>query len=343
MGLGCRSTTTRDGPTTGCGRATSTSRHRDAGRGRQGRRQPRAGLPVRAAARRRLVPGKHAGGRQAQVRPASDRPGAADRARLPARAPQRLEASAGPPTLSSRKGRRPTRSAGRTRTGIARDDRGGDRGAGLRGRHRGAAPANDDSDQRRPLRAARQRPTTCADQGPQARQGPSTTSATPGRPAEVVDPLPGARPARRQAPGRPGDRQHAQDGRPQAQRGRLLAPLRFDGYGEQRDGGPWRLSTTTPHGPSAGPGRSSPASAASTSCCAGRPANAFLQAMAGSGNAGGMLPEQVWDGAAPTGKNGFKAGEGTFSATPLAWTHAQFIRLAWSIEAHTPVERRRSW
>ena len=51
-----------------------------------------------------------------------------------------------------------------------------------------------------------------------------------------------------------------------------------------------------------------------------------------------MLPEQVWDGAAPTGKTGFKAGQGTFSATPLAWTHAQLIRLAWSIEARTPVE-----
>jgi glucoamylase len=27
------------------------------------------------------------------------------------------------------------------------------------------------------------------------------------------------------------------------------------------------------------------------------------------------------------------------SATPLAWTHAQFIRLAWSIDAGRPVER----
>jgi glucoamylase len=71
---------------------------------------------------------------------------------------------------------------------------------------------------------------------------------------------------------------------------------------------------------------------------AGRPANAFLQTLAGAGNDGQMLPEQVWDGAAPTGKSGFKAGQGTFSATPLAWTHAQLIRLAWSIEARTPVE-----
>ena len=33
------------------------------------------------------------------------------------------------------------------------------------------------------------------------------------------------------------------------------------------------------------------------------------------------------------------AGEGTFSATPLAWTHAQFVRLAWSIDAGRPVEQ----
>ena len=32
-------------------------------------------------------------------------------------------------------------------------------------------------------------------------------------------------------------------------------------------------------------------------------------------------------------------GTGTRSATPLAWTHAQFVRLAWSIDAGRPVER----
>ena len=32
-------------------------------------------------------------------------------------------------------------------------------------------------------------------------------------------------------------------------------------------------------------------------------------------------------------------GKGTFSATPLAWTHAQFIRLAWSVQAAYPVEQ----
>jgi glucoamylase len=42
-----------------------------------------------------------------------------------------------------------------------------------------------------------------------------------------------------------------------------------------------------------------------------------------------MMPEQVWE----------DSGEGTLSATPLAWTHAQFVRLAWSIDAGRPVEQ----
>jgi glucoamylase len=61
--------------------------------------------------------------------------------------------------------------------------------------------------------------------------------------------------------------------------------------------------------------------------------------MARSGNEGLMLPEQVWDTRPPTGRPGYMAGEGTFSATPLAWTHAQFVRLAWSLQVGHPVER----
>jgi hypothetical protein len=32
-------------------------------------------------------------------------------------------------------------------------------------------------------------------------------------------------------------------------------------------------------------------------------------------------------------------GTPTFSATPLGWTHAQLVRLAWSLDAGHPVER----
>ena len=52
-----------------------------------------------------------------------------------------------------------------------------------------------------------------------------------------------------------------------------------------------------------------------------------------------LLPEQVWDHQPPAGTGpDFQPGEPTFSATPLAWTHAQFIRLAWSIDNGAPVE-----
>jgi len=113
----------------------------------------------------------------------------------------------------------------------------------------------------------------------------------------------------------------------------------FDGYGEQRDGGPWRLFDDDTRKTL---GRAWPIFAGERGeyeLLAGRPANAQLQAMADASNPGGMLPEQVWDGRSPTGKTGFKAGAGTRSATPLAWTHAQLVRLAWSVEAHAPVER----
>jgi glucoamylase len=56
-------------------------------------------------------------------------------------------------------------------------------------------------------------------------------------------------------------------------------------------------------------------------------------------NAGYTMPEQVWGDRPPSGRPGYPPGEGTLSATPLAWTHAQFVRLAWSIDRGRPVER----
>ena len=43
-------------------------------------------------------------------------------------------------------------------------------------------------------------------------------------------------------------------------------------------------------------------------------------------NEGLMLPEQVWDGVGVNPHN-YTFGEGTNSATPLAWTHAEYIKL----------------
>ena len=67
----------------------------------------------------------------------------------------------------------------------------------------------------------------------------------------------------------------------------------------------------------------------------GRSAASFLEAMARAGNDGFMIPEQVWD---RSDQFGFVFGKGTGSATPLAWSMAEFVRLALSIEAGKPVE-----
>ena len=117
-----------------------------------------------------------------------------------------------------------------------------------------------------------------------------------------------------------------------------------DGYGETLDGRPF--------GTNDGIGRLWPifagergeyelaASELSGDLAAGRAAAMKrLDAIANTANDGFMLPEQVWDDNPPSGTAGRLPGTGTGSATPLGWTHAQFIRLAWSIDAGRPIER----
>ena len=67
----------------------------------------------------------------------------------------------------------------------------------------------------------------------------------------------------------------------------------------------------------------------------GRDARPWLQAMAGFANESRMLPEQVWD-RAESPRRHLSFGEGTGSATPLAWSCAGFIRLAVGIEDGRP-------
>lgn len=118
----------------------------------------------------------------------------------------------------------------------------------------------------------------------------------------------------------------------------------YDGYGETPDGGPFPGPGNT--------GRLWPIFAgergeyelaageqAGAEAMARAQATTRLTAVAAVSNAGLMLPEQVWDDRPPSGQPGFTPGQGTFSAAPLGWTHAQFVRLAWSIDAGHPVER----
>jgi glucoamylase len=124
----------------------------------------------------------------------------------------------------------------------------------------------------------------------------------------------------------------------------------FDGYGEQADGSPWDVGF--PAGSQATIGRIWPIFAgergeyelAAEGQAAIDSASMRLADIAETGNDGYMLPEQVWDDNPPScvgDRCTFPKGEGTFSATPLAWTHAQFVRLAWSISSPDgrPVEQ----
>ncbi len=122
--------------------------------------------------------------------------------------------------------------------------------------------------------------------------------------------------------------------------GRFWHRYTGDGYGEQKTGAPWDVGF--PPGSQTTVGRVWPIFAGERGeyeLAAGNSAGTELGAMAATANAGSLLPEQVWDQNPPSGQPGFAPGTPTFSATPLAWTHAQFIRLAWSIAAGRPVEQ----
>ncbi|HEY9282479.1 MAG TPA: glycoside hydrolase family 15 protein, partial [Pyrinomonadaceae bacterium] len=104
-----------------------------------------------------------------------------------------------------------------------------------------------------------------------------------------------------------------------------------DGYGEMDDGRPWNFD-----GKYTGRGRlwallSGERGQYELARGQLAAARARLDHMAGFANEGLMIPEQVWD-SPRTPRPEFAFGEGTGSATPLAWSMAQFIRLAVNLE-----------
>jgi glucan 1,4-alpha-glucosidase len=104
-----------------------------------------------------------------------------------------------------------------------------------------------------------------------------------------------------------------------------------DGYGEKADGAPYDGT---------GVGRLWPlltGERGEYELANGGDATVHLRTMAKAANAGYLIPEQVWDQADGT-THGLTFGEGTGSATPLAWSMAQFVRLAVSIDEGAPVE-----
>jgi glucoamylase len=132
------------------------------------------------------------------------------------------------------------------------------------------------------------------------------------------------------------DRELAYDTR----NGRFWHRSSFDGYGEKRDGSQWE---PVPAGSRITVGRGWPLLSGERgewALVARRPAQHYLDTMARAAADGSLLmAEQVWDDQPPSGTaRRFTPGEPTFSAMPLAWTHAQFLRLARSVDAGTPVE-----
>jgi glucoamylase len=74
---------------------------------------------------------------------------------------------------------------------------------------------------------------------------------------------------------------------------------------------------------------------------AGRDARPYLRAMCDMSGKGGMLPEQVWDDAPVKGRR-LEPGSPTGSAMPLAWTHAEFVKLLLSMQLGTSFDCPRS-
>jgi glucoamylase len=122
--------------------------------------------------------------------------------------------------------------------------------------------------------------------------------------------------------------------------GRFWHRSSFDGYGEKANGSQW-----APVDPGSGQtiGRGWPlltGERGEYELAAGVDAQQRLDTMARSADdSSWFLPEQVWDDLPPSAEgSAFVPGEPTFSATPLSWTHAGFIRLAHAIDAGHPVD-----
>jgi len=93
-----------------------------------------------------------------------------------------------------------------------------------------------------------------------------------------------------------------------------------DGYGEPEEGGPFRRH---------GIGRAWPiltGERAHHELAAGRDVEAYLRTFERLASGAGMLPEQVWD-REDRPELGMRFGRPTGAAMPLAWAHAEYVKL----------------
>jgi glucoamylase len=110
---------------------------------------------------------------------------------------------------------------------------------------------------------------------------------------------------------------------------------RGDGYGEHEDGTAYDGT---------GIGRGWPLLTGERGhyeLCAGRDPLPYLEAIAAMASPGGMIPEQVWDTEAIPQRFLFP-GQATGSAMPLAWAHAEFVKLLVSRQIGHPFSRPRA-
>jgi glucoamylase len=121
--------------------------------------------------------------------------------------------------------------------------------------------------------------------------------------------------------------------------GRFWHRFSHDGYGETREGGQWEI---TEPGTDTTLGRGWPlltGERGEYAVTAGEDGTPYLTAMAAASGPSDMISEQVWDGRPPTGEPCCPLGENTRAATPLVWSHAGLVRLAWTIEGGAPVDQ----
>jgi glucoamylase len=105
-----------------------------------------------------------------------------------------------------------------------------------------------------------------------------------------------------------------------------------DGYGEHDDGSAYD---------GVGRGRAWPlltGERAHYEIACGNDPLPLMEAMARMASPGGMLPEQVWDASAIP-ERGLYPGQATGSAMPLAWTHAEYLKLVASRALKRPFDR----
>ena len=273
------------------------------------------------------------------------------------------------PTSSWRRGRRPSRSAGRTRRAGPRTrspprspgwcarrtsraaQRRHARGHPLRGRGRRLADRRCRAGRPRATGRTRRQPyylrvTKKADRT----WAPPTTSATTARrrwtSASIVDKsFLGLVLFGRQAPGRPGDQELARGrGRgaalDQAPTGTMWHRFSRDGYGETSRGADWDIfdaKQRQTHRPrvAAAERRARRVRAAA----GGRSALPYLRTIAGAANDGLLLPEQVWDGRPPRASQASSSARAP--ARPRRWPGRTRSSSAWPgrSTAGEPIER----